>query len=73
MSTVTHVGSMKVDNHFPDCDALTVSQDEDGRSITVSRMEDGSVRIHIQDDFASEARVYILGKGDEARFDPHAE
>lgn len=64
------VGSLRVENHFPDCDAITVSLCIDTHySVTVSKQEDGSVEVHVQDDLQSQAKVFTLGS-EEVR-DPH--
>jgi hypothetical protein len=64
----TQVGTVRVINYAPDCDAINAII-KGGISLTESRQEDGSVEVHVQDDHVSKARTFTLGK--EGSYDPH--
>ncbi len=63
-----YVGSVIVDNLMPDADAINI-ETPGNVYVSVGRTEDGTVRIHVQDDNEGVSRAFILGKLDN--WDPH--
>lgn len=68
MSDTTYVGSVKITNYAPDSDGLTVTHAcrlaHDLFTIQVSRGEDGTVLVRVEDYTSEEEATFVLGETD---------